>query len=586
MKQLGGMDANFLNMETSSIYGHVSSMTIFEPPPGSGGAGVEITKRAILSRIDQLEPYRRRLVTVPFGLDIPYWIEDPDFDIDYHVRHHAVPPPGTPEQLAEVVNRIISRPLDRSRPLWELYVIEGVENGRYIAQLNKVHHATVDGAAGVLLLGALLDTDPNRVPDETRPQPWRVDELPSATEMLSLTVREFLRRPEKMIRLGIHTVRSVAASTGNPGLAVLGEALARPLPGPLGAALRNRLRGDRSREDELPRLSGSAPRTPFNATIGPHRRFSFTTLSLEDARQIRRAYGVTFNDVVMALCAGTLRRYLELHDALPEAPLVAMVPISVRKADEEDIFRNRVSALTCELATDEPDPVKRLLRISRRMVEAKARFDPVSADALQDFTQFAPPAVAAQAMRLLSRLRIADRVNPPVNVVISNVPGPNHPLYSAGAELKHFYPVSTIADGAGLNLTVQSYNGQLDFGFVGDRELVPDVWVLVDLLHDAMQELYERAMAENNSSSAAPAAAAKRPPAKKAGTKRTATRKTVARKTTAAKTPAAKRPAAKATPAKRPAAKATAAKRPAARATATKKAASKRSATKKQAAPA
>ena len=342
---------------------------------------------------------------------------------------------------------------------------------------------------------------------------WPVDATPDAAELLSLTAREFLRRPEKMIRLGIHTVRSVAASTGNPGLAALGEALARPLPGPLGAALRNRLRGDRSREDELPRLSGlSAPRTPFNASIGPHRRFAFTTLSLEDARQIRRAYGVTFNDVVMALCAGTLRRYLELHDALPEAPLVAMVPISVRRPDEEDIFRNRVSALTCELATDEVDPVKRLLRISRRMVEAKARFDPVSADALQDFTQFAPPAVAAQAMRLLSRLRIADRLNPPVNVVISNVPGPNHPLYSAGAELKHFYPVSTISDGIGLNLTVQSYNGQLDFGFVGDRELVPDVWILVDLLHDSMKELYEHAMAEHESSTPAPVASSANTP--------------------------------------------------------------------------
>ena len=153
MKQLGGMDANFLNMETSSMYGHVSSMMVFEPKPGTGGAGLDITKRAILSRIDQLEPYRRRLVTVPLGLDIPYWIEDPDFDIDYHVRHHAVPPPGTPKQLAEIVNRIIARPLDRSRPLWELYIIEGVENGRYIAQLNKIHHATIDGAAGVLLLG-------------------------------------------------------------------------------------------------------------------------------------------------------------------------------------------------------------------------------------------------------------------------------------------------------------------------------------------------------------------------------------------------------------------------------------------------
>lgn len=524
MKQLGGMDAAFLTMETGSMYGHVSSMTVFEPPPGSGGAGLEITKRAILSRIDQLEPYRRRLVTVPLGLDLPYWIEDPEFDIDYHVRHHAVPPPGTPEQLGEVVSRIISRPLDRRRPLWELYVIEGVENGKYIAQLNKIHHATIDGAAGVLLLGALLDEDPDSVPGEIPTEWWPVEQLPSAVELLAITMREFIRRPEKMIRLGIHAVRSMAATTHNPGLAVLGEALARPLPGPLGEALRNRMRGDRSREDDLPTLPLlSAPRTPFNASIGPHRRFAYTTLSLEDARQIRRAFGVTFNDVVMALCAATLRKYLQLHNALPDDPLVAMVPISVRRPDEEDLFRNRVSGLTCELATDEADPVKRLMRISRRMSEAKERFDPVSADALQDFTQFAPPAVAGQAMRLLSRLRIADRVNSPVNVVISNVPGPNHPLYSAGAELKHFYPVSTISDGIGLNLTVQSYNGQLDFGFVGDRDLVPDLWILVDLLREAMDELHARAMVANSAAPVAPGA--KRAPAKRAGPKKAAQKK-------------------------------------------------------------
>jgi WS/DGAT/MGAT family acyltransferase len=288
--------------------------------------------------------------------------------------------------------------------------------------------------------------------------------------------------------------------------------------------LRARLRSDRSREDELPKLPLlSAPRTPFNASIGPHRRFAYTTVSLEDARQIRRAFGVTFNDVVMALCAATLRKYLQLHDALPTEPLVAMVPISVRRADEVDLFRNRVSALTCELATDEADPVKRLMRISRRMSEAKDRFDPVSADALQDFAQFAPPAVAGQAMRLLSRLRIADRFNSPVNVVISNVPGPNHPLYSAGAELKHFYPVSTISDGIGLNLTVQSYNGQLDFGFVGDRDLVPDLWILVDLLHDAMKELH--ALATSTSSA---------PVAPKSPTKRAASKKAATKKATAA----------------------------------------------------
>ncbi|HUF98789.1 MAG TPA: wax ester/triacylglycerol synthase family O-acyltransferase [Ilumatobacter sp.] len=498
MKQLGGMDANFLNMETPSTYGHVCSMTIYEPTPGSGGAGLEITKRTILSRMDQLEPFRRRLVTVPFGLDLPYWIDDPDFDIDYHVRHHAVPPPGTPQQLAEVVGRIVSRPLDRSRPLWELYVIEGVENGRYIAQLNKIHHATIDGAAGVILLSAMLDTDPTSVPAERPTERWPVEVLPTSAAMLKLTGYEYLRRPEKMIRLGVHAVRSVAANTNNPGLAAFGDALARPLPGPFGKMLRDRLRGDRAVEDELPKLSSRlAPRTPFNASIGPHRRFAYTSLSLNDAREIRRAFGVTFNDVVMALCAATLRDYLTIHDALPDEPLIAMVPISVRGDDEDDLFRNRVAALTCELATDEPDPVKRLLRISRRMADAKERFDAVSADALQDFTQFAPPAVAGQAMRLFSRMRIADRMKPPVNLIISNVPGPNHPLYSAGAQLKHFYPVSTIADGMGLNMTVQSYNGQLDFGFVGDRDLVPDLWVLIDLLHSSMKQLHELARAEH-----------------------------------------------------------------------------------------
>jgi diacylglycerol O-acyltransferase len=496
MKQLNGMDAGFLNMETDNVFGHVSSLMVFEPRPGSRGAGLDVTKRTIMSRIDRLAPYRRRLVTVPFGLDLPYWVEDPDFDIDYHVRHHAVPPPGTPEQLGEVISRIIARPLDRNRPLWELYVIEGIENGRYIAHLNKIHHAAIDGAAGVLLLGTMLDEQPDAEPDEVTDVDWPVEAVPSAAEMLRITGMEYLRRPEKMIRLSVHAVRSIAASTRNPGLAAIAEQLARPLPGPLGEQLRDRLRGGRPAEDELPDLPDrGAPRTPFNASIGPHRRFALTTIPLADARDIRRAFDVTFNDVVMGLCAGMLRRYLELHDALPDRPLLAMVPISVRSGDEDDIYENRVSGLVCELATDEADPVKRLQRISARMSQAKERFDPVSADALQDFSRFTPPAVAAQATRLVSRLRLADRLDPPVNVTISNVPGPNHPLYSAGAELKHFYPVSTISDGAGLNLTVQSYNGNLDFGFVADRDLVPDLWTMVDLLHETFAELHALATA-------------------------------------------------------------------------------------------
>jgi diacylglycerol O-acyltransferase len=493
MRQLSGMDVTFLNLETPTTYGHVSSLTIYDPHGAPGGGGLEATKQLLLSRMDGLAPFRRRLVEVPLGLDLPYWIEDPDFDIDYHVRHHAVPAPGTPEQLAEVVSRIIARPLDRRRPLWELYVIEGVDRGTRIAQLTKVHHATIDGAAGAIMLAAILDTDPDVRPDD-RPVEWHGDRIPSTAQLLGLTAAEYLRRPEKVIRTGIRAIRQLAASTGNGGLTALGELLAQPLPGPLGELLRSRLRTVTTGEDDPPAMPITvAPRTPFNAQITAHRRFAYTSVPLDEAREIRRAFEVTFNDVVMALCAGALRRYLQLHDALPDRPLLAMVPISVRTGDEQDVYQNRVSALVADLATDEADPVLRLERIARGMSAAKERFRAVPADVLQDFTQFAPPAIAARAMRMLSRLRIADWMNPPFNLVISNVPGPNAPLYSAGAELEHFYPVSTLVDGQGLNMTVQSYNGSLDFGFVADRELVPDVWVLTDLLQETMEELLGRA---------------------------------------------------------------------------------------------
>ena len=193
----------------------------------------------------------------------------------------------------------------------------------------------------------------------------------------------------------------------------------------------------------------------------------------------------------MALCSGTLRRYLIEHDALPEQSLVAMVPVSIRTGEEEDIYSNRVSAMFAELATEEPDPVARIERARKAMQAAKATFAAIPAEALTDYTQFAPPAVAARAMRMVSRLRIADRMNPPFNLVISNVPGPNYPLYLAGAKLEHFYPISALIDGQGLNITVQSYNGNLDFGFIADRKLVPDVWRLTELLEDSFEELLE-----------------------------------------------------------------------------------------------
>lgn len=490
MRQLNGIDVSFLNMETPSVFGHVSSVTIYDPAGAPGGAGLEATKSTILERIDQLAPFRRRLVEVPLGLDLPYWIEDPNFDIDFHVRHHAVPPPGSPEQLAEAVSRIIARPLDRTRPLWELYVIEGVDNGRLIAQLTKVHHAAIDGAAGAIMLAALLDIDPAARPTGKQVQ-WEPEEVPTDEELLRVTAREYLRRPEKFIRLSVRTARELAASTRSGGMLALADLIAQPMPGAVGRVMRNRLRANRGTDvDRPPALPPTqAPRTPWNRPITPHRRFAYTSIPLDHAKEVRRAFGCTFNDVVMALCSGTLRRYLLLHDCLPDESLVAMVPVSVRSGDEDDSFQNRVSALFSDLATNEADPTARLRRVQQAMNAAKEQFAAIPAEALQDFTQFAPPAIAARAMRMYSSLRIADRMNPPFNLVISNVPGPQVPLYSAGARLEHFYPVSTLVDGQGLNMTVQSYNGNLDFGFVADRELVPDLWVMTDLLHEEMREL-------------------------------------------------------------------------------------------------
>jgi diacylglycerol O-acyltransferase len=492
VQQLSGIDASFLNMETATTFGHVSSLNIYDPTDAPGGAGYEATKAAIGERLHLLAPFRRRLVEVPLGLDLPYWIEDPDFDLDFHVRHHAVPPPGRPDQLADVVSRIVGRPLDRSRPLWELYVIEGLEGGR-VAQLTKLHHATIDGASGAEMLSVMLDRDADWRPSQPM-QAWKPDALPTGNDLLRRTFFEYLRRPEKVVRLSVRTLREIAASTKVGGLSAMADVIAQPLPGPIGAAMRKRLRSNRGVEiDKPPSLpTTQAPKTPWNRAITAHRRFAYTTIPLADAKRVKSAFGSTFNDVVMALCSSTLRRYLLERGCLPEEPLIAMVPVSIRTGSESDTYQNRVSGLMCNLATNLDDPVDRLRTIQASMSSAKEMHAAIPAETLQDFTEFAPPALAARAMRLWFRTQLGDRFNPPFNLIISNVPGPNYPLYAAGARLEHFYPVSAVADGQGLNMTVQSYNGNLDFGFIACRELVPDVWDMCGYLHDAMHELLEK----------------------------------------------------------------------------------------------
>lgn len=483
MLQLTGVDTSFLNMESPTTFGHVSSLSILDPGDDPDAGSYESIKRGLEERLHLLGPFRRRLVEVPFGLDRPYWVNDPDFDIDYHVRHIAVPPPGGPHEVADLVSAIAARRLDRTHPLWELYVIDGLENGRR-AMMTKMHHAAVDGAAGVEILTAMLDLTPEGRKVDPPPEPWRPERIPSTPELMARTAVALATQPQKMARLQVRLARAMAQSMRNP---VLAEAVRRPV-GALPGAPRP------SDPDPVPALPrAQAPRTSFNATITPHRRFAYRSVSLDDAKFVKKTFGTTVNDVVMAMCGAALRRYLDGRGELPDESLIAMVPVSLRTGDEADKFSNRVSGVFAPIHTEVADPAERLLAVSAGMKAAKEMHAAIPADILADFTQFAPPAMATRAIRLASRMRIADRMNPPFNVVISNVPGPPVPLYSAGARLESYIPVSTIGDGAGLNITVQSYCGHLDFGVISCKELVPDVWPIVDYLADALDELVEAA---------------------------------------------------------------------------------------------
>jgi WS/DGAT/MGAT family acyltransferase len=409
---------------------------------------------------------------VPFGLDHPYWIEDPDFDIEFHVRELALAAPGDDRQLAVQAARLHARPLDRRRPLWEAYLIDGLQDGRQAVYI-KVHHAAIDGVSGVDLLAALMDTSPEpREPAE--PDPWRPEAEPQAARLLARSAVSLATHPVRVAQVSAGILRSLPALATSP---------ARPA---LPLIDRFLMRSDRGVILPAPPLI--APPTPFNKNIGPHRRWAFTSVSLADVKAIKNAAGVTVNDVVMALCAGALRRWLQNHDALPDGPLVASVPVSIRTEGQRGAHGNRVSAVIAPLPTHVADPAARLAAVHAAMRAAKDQHNALPAELLTDIAQFSMPALANRASRLATRLRLLERV-PPFNLIISNVPGPTVDLYLAGARLDAIYPISAIADGQGLNLTVMGSNGKLNFGALADRDLVPDVDLIVDALTDEIVAL-------------------------------------------------------------------------------------------------
>ncbi len=500
MKRLAGLDATFLHLENASQFGHVSGLSIFARPSTPGYDPHAAWRDQLEQRLHLLEPLRRRLVEVPLGIDHPVWVNDPNFDLDFHVRHSAVPPPGGDDQLANTVARLVSRPLDRSRPLWLSYVIEGLPDDRF-AVLTIVHHAAVDGASGVELLTLMLDEEPGVVNVPPPTQAWRPEPVPSDLQMVFGATLSLARKPARALLLAARTAREIGQATRNPVLVAAANQVRGTLRGPLGAVLNvGRNRGEeRDAPPELPFVR--PPRTPFNDKITPHRKLAIGSASLDSVKAIKAAMGVTVNDVVMAVCAAGLRAWLELHDALPNDPLIALVPVSIRTGEETERWTNRVSMLATMLPTNEPDPVLRVQRVHEAMRNSKELFGALPAERLTDFAEFPPPAVFARAMRLSARLRLGSRLAPG-NVVISNVPGPRQPLYAAGARLLHYYPISVITEGQGLNITVLSYLDRLDFGLVCCPELVPDVDVLLDAILqeiDTLADVAARAVAAKSS---------------------------------------------------------------------------------------
>lgn len=472
MRQLAGLDASFLYLETPTTFGHVNGLAIYTRPSHDFDP-FEAVRRKFGSMIGRAEPLRRRLVEVPFGLDHPYWIDDPDFDLDYHIRHLGLAPPGADDQLAEQVARIIGRPMDRTRPLWEVYVIEGLADGRW-AMLTKLHHATIDGAAGMLLLNMVTESEPDS-PEYPDPIPWEPEPIPSPIELLQRTFTSLASNPVKAMRLQLRLGQALADMVGASGV---GQAAAQLRRNVRRVGRSATARPDNERRVRLP-LS-PAPPTPWNRTITAHRRFAMRSTWIRNIKLLKDATGGTVNDVVMAVCSGALRRYLIDKDALPNRELRAMVPVSIRTGDEDDPWSTRVSAIVAELPTLTDNPLERVRLCQVAMEDAKRQFELIPADTISEGTQATSPVIATAALRLASRLRLADRINLPTNVVVSNVPGPRQPRYFAGARLDQYIPISIVTDGMGLNITVHSCLDRLDFGLVAARDLVPDLWTLAD----------------------------------------------------------------------------------------------------------
>jgi len=468
MQQLTGQDASFFYMETPRTPMHIGGIMIYDPSTTrTGKQGFKDILRAIEERLHLARTFRQKLVEVPFNMDHPYWIEDKDFDLEYHVRHIRLPEPGDWRQLCIQAARLHSRPLDLTRPLWEFTVVEGLDaipglpNGCY-AIVSKVHHAGIDGVSGVDLIEAIHDLEP--YPEKTRPAagPWRGERHPNPLELIIRAQINTFTQPWRFAEV---LARSV------PALGRLGQGLAR-------------------REFEATSLV--PPRTRFNRVVSAHRVVESRQFDLQAVRAIKaHVDGATVNDVVLTICGGALRRYLEAKHELPDDPMVAMAPISVRSQDQKNAMGNQVSAMTVALGTHLANPLERLDAVHRSAAASKEMSNAVGAKLLTDYSQFIPSTTAALAARAYTQLGLGDQMNLPFNCVITNVPGPQVPLYCAGARLVTQHGLGPIYDGMGLIFPVFSYCGHINISITSCREMIPEPEFFAQCLQGSFDELKE-----------------------------------------------------------------------------------------------
>jgi len=456
---MGGQDAAFLYGETPTWHMHVSALMLVDPR-SAPDFSFERVRDLTAERLPQLPQFRWRLVEVPFGVDRPGWVEERDFDIDYHVRRIGIPSPGGRAELGELVGRLAGYKLNRDKPLWEMWFIEGLEDG-LVAVLTKMHHAIVDGVSGAGLAEITLDLE-----REPRAQSLEVHEplhhlrQPSSVELLARGLASTaILTPVRVARFGVQAARQTFTTIGF------------------------------MRRTESPVAPFQAPRTTLNGEFTAHRQFSSSSVSLDRAKAVKNAFGLKLNDVVLAACAGALRRYLASINDLPAEPLVAQVPVSLRTDADKGEVGNKIGTFWASLATDIDDPSERIAAIAQSTANAKEMREALSAQRIMGLTDTTPPGLISLAARMYSAAGLDWRSPPVFNVIISNVPGPPFPLYLAGAPLQAMYPMGPLLFGGALNITVMSYCGSLDFGFLSCPEAVPDLDFIADGIPLALAEL-------------------------------------------------------------------------------------------------